>query len=358
MKNRRIYAAALIMVLLIGLAAAGCGEESSQADCYYYHIDDTGLALEKDTLDLTAYLRTQETSEDAAGTASGDASGDGSADAGSDASGDPDGSGQESQTQLIAQAMADALNDADSDSLFPEGVRITEVSISGIVLTLDFTAEYSRMEELRELLCRAAVVETMLQVDEITGVMFTVEGEALLDEDGAEIGLMTANTFITNPASQINATQEATVVLYFTDSDGTILYPEERTLHYFTSMSEERMVVEQLISGPDADESALSATLPAETSVISVTTADGICYVNLDEAFLSTSFTVQPQTVIYSLVNSLCELDGVDGVQILIDGSSELVYQDAVELNQVFSMDESMIAAEADPVITEVPEEE
>ena len=164
---------------------------------------------------------------------------------------------------------------------------------------------------------------------------------------------MTSRTFITNPASQINSTKEATVTLYFTDADGQMLYAETQTQYYFSSVSVEWMVVQWLIDGPEDETGTLCAVVPSETYVINVNTADGICYVNLDQTFLSTTFTVSPQVAVYAIVNSLCEIDGIDSVQIMIDGSTEIEYQDTISLNQIFTMNEDLIADE-DPFETEV----
>lgn len=49
-------------------------------------------------------------------------------------------------------------------------------------------------------------------------------------------------------------------------------------------------------------------------------TKDGICYVNLDDNFLTVENNVPTEVTIYALVNSLVELNNVNKVQILING--------------------------------------
>lgn len=49
-------------------------------------------------------------------------------------------------------------------------------------------------------------------------------------------------------------------------------------------------------------------------------TKDGICYVNLDESFLTVVNNVSTDVAVYSIVNSLVELSNINKVQILING--------------------------------------
>nr|MCR5546012.1 GerMN domain-containing protein [Lachnospiraceae bacterium] len=59
---------------------------------------------------------------------------------------------------------------------------------------------------------------------------------------------------------------------------------------------------------------------------------EGTCYVTLDSSFLSLPEGVSRDVAIYSIVNSLCELDTVSKVQIIVNKESDaaLVENDAV----------------------------
>ena len=302
-----------MLAVMFCTALSGCGQKDTGGYVYYY-IDEEGTALESASCDV-----------------SGDSA------------------------EEVAEALIGVLNEADSSCLLPEDAKIIGYTLTDRALELNFSAGYYEMDTVRELLCRAAVVETMLQIDALRYVGFTVAGDSLTDEEGEVVGWMSEDTFITNPVSQINSLQKATVVLYYTDSSGQMLYPEQRTVHYFSSMSIEWMVVEQLINGPQ--ESSLAQTIPAETSIISVTSADGICYVNLDQAFQSNTFSVTAEIVVYSIVNSLCELSWIDSVQISVDGASDIIYRDTVDLSQNLTQNPDLIADNADPVETEVDTE-
>ena len=45
---------------------------------------------------------------------------------------------------------------------------------------------------------------------------------------------------------------------------------------------------------------------------------------------------VTPEVTIYSIVNSLVELSGVNKVQISVNGSTDVIYMETVPLSQVF----------------------
>ena len=57
---------------------------------------------------------------------------------------------------------------------------------------------------------------------------------------------------------------------------------------------------------------------------------------DLSEEFLTPMNTVTSQTVLYSIVNSLVELPGINRVQISIDGNTDVTYRDNVSLTTVF----------------------
>ena len=53
---------------------------------------------------------------------------------------------------------------------------------------------------------------------------------------------------------------------------------------------------------------------------------DGACLVNLDEGFLNQNFEIKEDVIIYSIVDSLTELDTINTVQIAVNGKTCLLY--------------------------------
>ena len=126
--------------------------------------------------------------------------------------------------------------------------------------------------------------------------------------------------------------------MYFADKDGNRLVPHTVECVYNSNISMDKLVVERLIDGPengDSDESGY-ATIGSDTQILSVTTQDGVCYVNLNGGFLNRKGNVTPEVAVYSIVDSLTEIPGVNRVQISIEGNSDLNYMETISLSHPF----------------------
>ena len=108
-------------------------------------------------------------------------------------------------------------------------------------------------------------------------------------------------------------------------------------VRYNSNISKEKLIVEKLMKGPET--SVAKATINPDTNLLSVTTKDGICYVNFDKTFLKGAYDVKPQVTIYSLVNSLTQGTGVGKVQISINGENDVKYMQTVDLSQPLEAD-------------------
>lgn len=220
-------------------------------------------------------------------------------------------------------------------------------------LSLDFSEQYRSLEPITEVLYRAAIVRTLSQVDGVDTIIFSVAGENLLDATGVPVGGMTKETFIDNAGTQINAYASTKVHLYFASEDGTELVEAEKDVLYNTNIPLEKIVLEELIAGPmgngmdvvvpgfEAGEEGVPAgtqypVLNPETTVLQVTVKDGVCYVNLSEEFLSQMYNVTPEVAIYSITNSLAELVGINKVQISVDGDSDVLFRESINLSTAF----------------------
>lgn len=201
-------------------------------------------------------------------------------------------------------------------------------------VTLEFDSQYKELPATTEILVRAAVVRTLTQVEGISYVSFIVQGEPLVDNLGNVVGIMSADQFIDNAGDEINTYEQAELRLYFADETGTHLVSANRTLRFSSNIAMEKLVVEQLIKGPENPE--LYPTINPETKIVNVTVKDGICYVNLSEAFLTQTYQVTPEISIYSLVDSLVELPNVNKVQISVNGETAVTYQESISLTTVF----------------------
>ena len=207
------------------------------------------------------------------------------------------------------------------------GFQVLDVTWDGEKVLLDVDKSYLELPTATEVLTRASVVRTLTQVDKVNYVGITVEGNQLFDSLGNVVGWMNADRFIDNNGNEINTYEQVRVMLYFAGEDGTNLIAAYREKYYSTSIPLERFVVDELIAGPRGHVEGLYPTINPATRVISVMTKDGICYVNMDESFLTVVNNVSTDVSIYSIVNSLVELNNINKVQILINGETPSGFQ-------------------------------
>jgi germination protein M len=132
-----------------------------------------------------------------------------------------------------------------------------------------------------------------------------------------------------------------TVTLYFANKLGTQLVTKNETIAVGKSTSLERILVETLIKG--TSDQTMTSTLPSDLKVLSVSVSDGVCYVNLSSVFITEMVNVSSEIPIYSIVNTLCALDNIDSVKIMINGDSTRSYRESISLETTFSFNKELV---------------
>ncbi len=248
--------------------------------------------------------------------------------------------GQELLEEFILCLQEDSV-DGELKSAIPDNVFLLNYTLENGQLSLSFAQPYLEMSKPYEILCRSAVVRTLCQIPEVEYVSFLVGDKPLLDSNETPIGPLNEESFVENAGNEINTYTMTTLQLYFANEKGDKLVGERVEVHYSSNMSVEKLVVEQLIKGP-ITEKAYPA-IPPETKIVSVSTKDGICYVNLDKGFLGQGYDVLEMVPVYSIVNSLTELPGISKVQILINGETNITYQESIRFETIFERNLDMI---------------
>ena len=210
------------------------------------------------------------------------------------------------------------------------GFQVLSASMVDNKIYLDLDEAYRTLSPTTEVLVRAAIVRTLTQIPGVRYVQFTVEGAQLYDRTGNAVGAMSAELFIDNDGNEINTYELARVKLYFANSTGDAIISAYREKYYSSNMPMERFVVEELIAGPSGTVEGLYPTLNPETRILGVTTQDGVCYVNLDAGFQKPAGNVSTEVAIYSIVDSLVELNNVNKVQILVNGEIPAGFEKSV----------------------------
>ena len=314
MRRKRRYRTAVVPALLLLLALlAGCRggeepqtqEEESGYEIYYLNQTETGISG-------TAY--------------------------------EPAGASTGELVEEFLEQLAAVPADTELKPVLTQEIMVNGYVVENGQLSLNFGIGYQQMTGTREILTRMAVVRTMCQIPEVEYVSFLVGSNPLMDSKETPIGPMNAESFVENPGSTADDYAVTTATLYFANKSGDRLVEETVNISYSSNISVERVVVEQLINGPITEDAY--PTIPPETKLISISTKDGICYVNLDNGFLSQGYDVTEAVPVYSIVNSLTGLPGISRVQILINGETDLVYRESIRFDTIFERNLDLVEDE------------
>lgn len=240
--------------------------------------------------------------------------------------------------ELVKELLIVLWSNSESISYrkpIPNDVELINYSIDGAMLTLWLDEDYKKMEQIERVLCCAAIVRTMTQIDGIDCVSFYIGESQLTDAHGNLVGALYTDSFVENPGATINSIQSSRLTLYFANKSGDALITETRDVHYSSNMSMEKVIMEELLEGTKTN--GLRSAIPAGTKLISVSTVDGICYVNLDATFRNQDYGIKERIVIYSIVNSLSELSNISQVQISINGDTRGAYRDTYKLSDFYT---------------------
>ncbi len=253
----------------------------------------------------------------------------------------------DAQIEQLLEEMKKKPGDSHLHSVFENNpdVDIETWTLEEGKLQLHFNEVYQELAKEDELLLRAAVVKTFIQVSDVTGVEFYVADDPLTQGDGIIVGRMTEESFVQNIGSSLHSYEKAKLILYFANKEKNKLVPCEVNVRYNSNTSKEKLIVEQLLKGPS--EAGMNAVIPGNTVLLGVSIKDHICYVNLDEGFLNMT-DIDPNLTIYALANSLIDGGDVRKVQILVGGESNIKYQGVVDLSKPFEKDMELVEEEND----------
>lgn len=216
----------------------------------------------------------------------------------------------------------------------------------GNVVDIELSSDFNDLSESARLVCIGSIVYTFSDISFVDNVRLSVDGENIADKYnmyGKNTASLNKDNVVNNPIINPEKINRQKVVLYFLNEKGVKLVPEERSIEVKQSQTLEYQIVEQLIAGPAEDGN--SAVIPQGTKVKDIKTEEGICYVNLTSDFVNklSGSTEREKLIIYSIVNSLTELNTVNKVQFLIEGEKISEFKGHYDFSKTFERDESLI---------------
>lgn len=120
-------------------------------------------------------------------------------------------------------------------------------------------------------------------------------------------------------AEEVAPEESSQITLYYSDNQAMYLEKEERGATVEEAADPE-FVLRELMKGPDSTE--LVNVLPEGIKINSCKVEDDVCIIDLSKEFIEIQGSSAQQMVLYSVVNTLCAIDGVEKVRITIDGET------------------------------------
>lgn len=231
--------------------------------------------------------------------------------------------GDKQEAVLIKELLKGPMLPANSRVLTRD-CELLSINTNNGLATVDLSSDYYDFEDAPnkdaiELLARYSIVSTLCTLPYINRVEILIDGAPLINSAGKTVGAISINDIINGDNGEAGKAQKF-ITLYFASKNGELLVTERRRTD-ITDYNLETRVVQELVAGSKS-QNTINLIAP-ETKVLSVETKEGICFVNLSHDFIKkyTGGSGGVLLCIYSIVNTLTELDGVDKVQFLIDGA-------------------------------------
>ena len=240
----------------------------------------------------------------------------------------------------IAGRLAVRSDNSDASPL-PAGVVIEKTVVVDQQVRVHLNKLYEKVSAKEKALCRCALVESFMQIPDVTGVSLFVGDEAMTDENGEPYDLLTHESFVFSSSRMPGQSRNTTLSLYFGASDGERLVKESVPVTYDSSQSLVRVIISKLLDGP-AYEGELEV-IPEDTSLLGVSVVGDTAYVNLDRGFSDSDGIISPKLAVYSIVNSITENTDIRQVQIQIEGETPSSYGGEIDLRRPLGTNESIV---------------
>ena len=253
-------------------------------------------------------------------------------------------------TELLENTMrrlSQTSSDVHRGRVIPKGTTVNSIELhdDGTIL-VDFSDKFITDDAARNVLDTYAVVKTMCSTGLASAVYVTVNGFAVTDRDGNELGYISASDI--NLESEEYSSEMRNIALYFAAKDESGLVREDRTIKITDQQPIEQYIINELIKGT-RDKARHQSLLSPKTVLMSVDIEDNICYLNFKSGFLkeNAGSPEHEQLVIYSIVDSLTELESINRVQFYMDGKRVESFG-TVAIKDCISRDTGMIKENKD----------
>ena len=224
--------------------------------------------------------------------------------------------GTESVPALLAALLAGPPQDSGLVSLIPGGTRAVSCTTEGRTARGELSGDYGPLSGIDRTIADCCVTLTLCQLSGVDRVELSAG-------DGSSRVLRAGDVIFSGAEEE---PVDVPVSLYFRRAGSATLASELRVFRLTEDETPAKAVLEALITGPQ--DASLSALLPQELTVRSAWVDDGTCYADLSGALLAATpdSPEEQELLISSIVETLCSMDKVDQVQLLVEGEPLTAY--------------------------------
>lgn len=225
--------------------------------------------------------------------------------------------GEESVPALLSALLAGPPQDSGLSNLIPPGTEVVDWSMEDRTARVTLSGAYARLSGVDQTLADYCITLTLCQLPGVDGVRLSVgaggNGRTLRTGDVIFSGAEEEPVDV--PAS-----------LYFRRTGSASLSFELRVFRLTEDKTPAKAVLEALAAGPQDE--GLTALLPQDLTVLAAWVDNGVCYADLSAALLAATpeSPEEQELVISSIVETLCSLDKVEQVQLLVEGEALTAY--------------------------------
>lgn len=225
--------------------------------------------------------------------------------------------GAENVPALLTALLAGPPQDSGLVSLLPPETGIVRAEVEGRMARVELSAAYAQLSGVDRTLADYCITLTLCQLPGVDGVELSAG-------DGVERRLLRTGDVIFSGAEEEPVDVPAS--LYFRRSGSASLGFELRVFRLTEDETPAKAVLAALVAGPK--EEGLEALLPQELTVRAAWVDNGVCYADLSAALLEAlpESPEEQELVISSIVDTLCSLDKVEQVQLLVEGEALTAY--------------------------------
>ena len=224
--------------------------------------------------------------------------------------------GRPSVPALLLALLAGPPLDSGLVSLIPEGTGMARWSVEGRTAYVELSEDYARLSGIDRTIADYCITLTLSQLSGVDRVELSAG-------DGGGRVLRTGDVIFSGAEEE---PVDVPVSLYVRRAGSETLDFELRVFRLTEDETPAKAVLEALAAGPQDE--GFAALLPQDLTVRYAWVDDGICYADLSDGLLAAmpDSPEEQELLISSIVETLCSLDTVDQVQLLVEGEPLTAY--------------------------------